>query len=460
MSSREPRHRAPKLSPVPSNRLGSDERLLLELLSRPPGLARRPLRSRLRLAALVALAALALGALFVAGRTALALYTIRRNVAAMRLPTADAHRPTNAAIVPLAPARSPVVPTAVAVAGSVPVAVAPAPTAGARVPVPSTPPTAAPQNPAPPGMNRSAPTLTPVPRQLGDVGAPNAAVWELPRPTVPLIVDRPPAAGQAMTVLLLGIDRRPGETEPARSDTVIVARIDPERRRVALLSLPRDLIVDIPGYGRARINAASVYGELYPQLGGGVELMRRTVGNLLGIPIDYVVHIDFGGFIGAIDAIGGVDIDVENELYDPAYPTMDYGYMVAHFLPGPQHMDGQTALIYSRIRHMDTIWHRNRRQQQVLLGVLRRVREQNPLERVQAVASLTTALRDYVHTDLPIEQMIGLAWALRDIAPESVELYALDESGVSELVDPNDPYAEFAVPGALESLTWQLMNGP
>jgi LCP family protein required for cell wall assembly len=273
-------------------------------------------------------------------------------------------------------------------------------------------------------------------------------------------VEQAPGAGDAITVLLLGVDRRPGETGPARADSITVVRVDPARGRVALLSLPRDLIVYIPGYGRARINAASVYGELYPQLGGGVDLARQTVSGLLGIPIDYVVHIDFAGFIGAIDALGGVDIDVAQELYDAAYPTMDYGYMVAHFLPGPQHMDGATALIYSRMRHMDSNYARNQRQQQVMLAALRRLREQSAFDRVQTVASLTTALRDYVQTDLPLERIVGLGWALRDLAPEAVERYALDGGMVAEGVAPGDPYATYLVPGAIESLVSQLLNGP
>jgi LCP family protein required for cell wall assembly len=268
-----------------------------------------------------------------------------------------------------------------------------------------------------------------------------------------------PGAGQPVTVLLLGVDRRPDEPGPSRSDAIIVLRIDPARQRVAMLSLPRDLIVDIPGYGYARINAASVYGELYPELGGGVELERQTVSNLLGIPIDYVVLVDFNGFIGAIDALGGIDVDVEKELYDPEYPTMDYGYMEAYFPPGPTHMDGATALIYSRVRHMDTIWDRARRQQQVLIAVVQRVRQRNPIESIQSVAALTTALRDYVQTDMPIDRIVDLAWALRAIAPESVERYNLDGSMISENAGSDDPYAEYALPGVIESLTQQLMNG-
>jgi polyisoprenyl-teichoic acid--peptidoglycan teichoic acid transferase len=269
-----------------------------------------------------------------------------------------------------------------------------------------------------------------------------------------------PGAGQPVTVLLLGVDRRPDETGPSRSDAIIVLRIDPARQRVAMLSLPRDLIVAIPGYGRARINAASVYGDLYPELGGGVELERKTVSNVLGIPIDHIVNVDFNGFIGAIDALGGIDVDVEKELYDPEYPTMDYGYMEVHFLPGATHMDGASALIYSRVRHMDTIWDRARRQQQVLTAVLQRIRQQNPVESVQSVAALTTALRDYVQTSMPVDRMVGLAWALRDVAPESVEHYNLDGSMIAENVDPGDPYAEYALPGMIESLTQKLINGP
>jgi LCP family protein required for cell wall assembly len=458
MSSRDPRSKAHPRTRAASQR-ERDELLLRKLLAQPPApghFAPSAARRRLRFAVLGVLAVLALGALLVAGRTALALYTIQQNVAAMRLPTAGAARPTSAAIVPLAAARP-------GTGGSQtrpdrPTTAPPTTVAQATAPAPAPP--ATPSEPtAPPAPSQAEPTLTPVPRQLGDVGAP-AVAWGRPRPTVPMVVDQPPGAGQALTLLLLGIDRRPDETGPARSDAIIVARIDPERRRVALLSLPRDLIVDIPGYGRARINAASVYGELYPQLGGGVELERKTVSNLLGIPIDYVAQIDFSGFTSAVDAIGGVDITVEKELYDPEYPTMDYGYMEARFLPGPQHMDGATALIYSRIRHMDTIWDRNRRQQQVLLAIARRVREQNPLAQVQSLASLTTALRDYIQTDLPMERMVGLAWALRDLAPESVELYALDGNMIAENVDSSDPYAEYALPGAIESLTARLMNGP
>ena len=260
-----------------------------------------------------------------------------------------------------------------------------------------------------------------------------------------------------MNILLLGSDRRPDESAPSRTDAVIIARVDPERHRIALLSLPRDLMVKIPGYGETRINAAKVWGETYGEPGGGVALARKTVEHLLGVPIDYVIYIDFEGFIGAIDAAGGIIVDVPKELYDPQFPTMDYGYTVAHFLPGPQHMDGATALMYSRIRHSDSDFARMRRQQQVLAGVLASLRDQNVFESIERIDEVTAALRDYVRTDIPEERVLGLAWALRDITPDQIEHYLLDENMVTFGVG-SDRWAEVALPGAIDELVAQLIG--
>ncbi|MBO9325220.1 MAG: LCP family protein [Roseiflexus sp.] len=300
------------------------------------------------------------------------------------------------------------------------------------------------------------PTITPIP--LRPDYRPGASTPALaPLPTLSAGYQRTLPAGQAITVLLLGLDRRPGETFPSRADAIIVARIEPERQRVALLSLPRDLVVPIPGWGWSRINAAMVYGELNPALGGGIALTRRTVSEFLSIPIDYTVIVDFTGFIGAIDAIGGVTINVPVELYDPNYPTMDYRYTVAHFRPGVQHMDGARALMYARIRHMDSDWERMKRQQTVIIAALNQVRERNALEQVESIAALTSALRGFVITDIPETQLLGLAWAFRDFAPDQVERYALDASSVS-IGAPGDPYAQYALPGAIERLRAQLLG--
>ncbi|MFQ3630598.1 LCP family protein [Roseiflexus sp.] len=300
------------------------------------------------------------------------------------------------------------------------------------------------------------PTITPIPlRPDYRPGAPTPPL--VPLPTLSGDPQRAPPPGTAINVLLLGIDRRPGETFPARADAIIVVRIEPEHRRIALLSLPRDLVAPIPGWGWSRINAAMVYGELNPALGGGVALTRRTISELLSIPIDYTVTIDFTGFIGAIDAIGGVTIDVPVELYDPLYPTMDYRYTIAHFRPGVQHMDGERALMYARIRHMDSDWERMKRQQAVIVAALAQVRERNAIGRLESIAASMTALRGYVTTDIPETQLLGLAWAFRDFTPDQIERYTFDANYIS-IGAPDDPYAQYALPGAIDDVRSRLLG--
>jgi polyisoprenyl-teichoic acid--peptidoglycan teichoic acid transferase len=360
------------------------------------------------------LAAFLLAVVIIVGGAALSIFNIHRNVQAMIVPTANAQT-------------SP--------ATGVP-AVQAAPVATALI----------------------EPTLTLLPTQIPPTATlPQPSVTPIPTALPPTPTPPAPPAGGPITVLLLGTDERPGETGPARTDAIIIARIDPHSGRVALLSLPRDLWVEIPGYGYARLNAANVWGIIYNAPEGGLGLVQKTVSNLLGIPIDYTIHINFQGFIGAIDALGGVTVDVPKELYDDEFPTMDYGYTVAHFLPGPQQMDGATALMYSRIRHPDSDFERMRRQQAVVVAAMARIREQNPLQSLKSLEDVTAALRAHVQTDLPEDRMIGLAWALRNFSPDHVERYLLDENSVSFGIG-DDRWAEVADPSAIEALARQLIG--
>ncbi|NJM07977.1 LCP family protein [Candidatus Gracilibacteria bacterium] len=272
-------------------------------------------------------------------------------------------------------------------------------------------------------------------------------------PTVVL----PQLAAGVTTILIVGVDERPGESDPSRTDAIAVVRLDSAQQRVALLSLPRDLIVNIPNFGYDRINAANVYGELNSYPGGGIELTRATVENLLGISIDHVVRVNFQGFIGAIDAIGGVTIDVEQEIYDPQYPTMDYGYQEVYFAPGPQAMDGATALIYGRVRHSDNDFERMKRQQAIGVAALDTVRNLAPLDQINSLAAVMTALRGYILTDLSEEQMASLAWTYRNLSPSAVERYTLGVDMVS-IGAPGDPYAQFPLPGTIAQLVRQFVG--
>jgi LCP family protein required for cell wall assembly len=151
------------------------------------------------------------------------------------------------------------------------------------------------------------------------------------------------------TILVIGTDggRAPGRGDANRSDSMLLVRVDPETHRVAYLSIPRDLQVEIPGYGTSKINAANQIG--------GPALTLATVKALTGLPIDHVLVVDFDGFRELIDAVGGIEVNVpkailSNRFDCPYKPARCANWDGWRFEKGTQHMDGRRALVYSRIR--------------------------------------------------------------------------------------------------------------
>jgi polyisoprenyl-teichoic acid--peptidoglycan teichoic acid transferase len=151
------------------------------------------------------------------------------------------------------------------------------------------------------------------------------------------------------TILVIGTDggKAPGRQDARRSDSLLLIRTEPSRHRISYLSIPRDLRVDIPGYGSGKINAANQFG--------GPALTIATVRALTGLKIDHVVVFDFDGFRELIDAIGGVEIDVPRRIQSNAFdcpykPARCQTWDGWRFAKGKQHMDGRRALVYSRIR--------------------------------------------------------------------------------------------------------------
>lgn len=145
-----------------------------------------------------------------------------------------------------------------------------------------------------------------------------------------------------ITVVIMGLTQR--TTEPARTDTLLVMDIDPAHHHVNMLSVPRDLWVDIPGYGQGKL--------AIPYEVGGPRLAAYTLERDLGIPVDYSVALTFRNFIKIVNAMGGVTVNVPQELKDPTYPCLvGYDYCPIDIKPGVQHMDGRTALEFVRERH-------------------------------------------------------------------------------------------------------------
>ena len=214
-------------------------------------------------------------------------------------------------------------------------------------------------------------------------------------------------------LLLLGTDAGPGkgrERGNARTDSIMVVRTDPGENRVALLSIPRDLRVVIPGRGADKVNAAYAYG--------GPALTIKTVELLTGLGIDHVAVVDFRRFSEVVDALGGVTVTVPREIlsnrFDCPYKTRAecQRWEGWHFQKGTRKLDGKRALIYARIRKnqldpSETDFARARRQQQIVQAI------GDEAVSVRTFARLPFIGDDLVKplaTDLTAGELTQLAW--------------------------------------------------
>lgn len=218
------------------------------------------------------------------------------------------------------------------------------------------------------------------PVAMGDTGAnPGEARTALPR-----------------VVLLIGVDARK-DTEPSRSDTIMLAFLDEDSRRVDILSIPRDTYVRIPGHGSDKINAAHALG--------GPELLMETINTFLGTRVTKYVELDFHGFEKIVDTLGGVYIDVDKRMY---YPEEGIDLK-----PGYQHLNGHDALSYVRFRNdPEGDITRIGRQQKFLKAMLDQALK---LSTIPKIPSLVSDLSKYVKTNLTAKEMLALALFLKDV---------------------------------------------
>ena len=202
------------------------------------------------------------------------------------------------------------------------------------------------------------------------------------------------------TVMIMGIDERGDDV--GRSDTLMIATLDPKKHQAALLSIPRDTRVKIKGNGFDKINAAYAYG--------GYKLTQDTVENFLGTPMDHYVLINIQAFQRIIDAIGGVDIDVEKRMFYED-PWDDDGGLVIDLYPGEQHMDGKTAITYVRYRDEEGDIGRIERQQKFMKAVMDKVTSPSIIPDLPAVIR---EVLSSVKTDLSFRQLLELAGSLKE----------------------------------------------
>lgn len=242
------------------------------------------------------------------------------------------------------------------------------------------------------------------------------------RPASVLVPLPPPFPGvERLRIMLIGADERKGDV--GRSDTLMILQVNPTLGRATLLSLPRDLRVEIPGHGHNKINAAYAFG--------GPELSKQTVEQLLGITLDGHVKVNIDGFVKAVDTLGGVDLtveDVEGKGRGMNYDCPGDG-LVIHLRPGPQHLTGYKAMGYVRYRHSNipgcggTDFDRAARQQKLLKALLvQKLRVTN----IPALAKAGKQVFDCVKTTLSWRQMFDLMRLMRELQPGDLKTVTLE----------------------------------
>ncbi len=199
----------------------------------------------------------------------------------------------------------------------------------------------------------------------------------------------------ALDIVVMGLDSRGNEGAVTRTDSVIVVGVQPSNLTINLLSIPRDIFINTPGYGLQRINTINVLGEL-DESGSGPQLLSDAIEMSFGIGTDRYMRLDFQAFTSLVDAVGGITIDVPYLVVDNMFPTADYGIMSVRFEEGRQQMNGETALIYARTRHQDDDYRRAERQQQVVNALSRKL--VNPLNWLPA----WIAIQQHTETNLNI----------------------------------------------------------
>lgn len=254
------------------------------------------------------------------------------------------------------------------------------------------------------------------------------------------VQDAAPVAVGRITVLVVGVDARPGQSVAQHlTDSIIVLSLNPQTGSAGMLSIPRDLKVRPSALNSdVKINMVHPIGEARGVPGGGPILLRDAVSELIGYPIDYYVRVNFEGFMQIVDLVGGIDIDVPTAINDPEYPDHNYGYDPLYIPAGRQHMDGTLALKYARTRKADNDYMRAARQQQVIMAIKDKVLQPGQLESLlPRLPRLAIAMANSVQTDMPIDKAIALARSVEKVDLDNVTRVVIDTK--MGQVDVNDP---------------------
>ena len=237
-----------------------------------------------------------------------------------------------------------------------------------------------------------------------------------------------------INALILGIGGA-GHDGPNLTDTMILVSYQPSTKKVALISIPRDLDVNVAGYNDVKINAINAYAE-ERQKGSGAAETAKAVSEVLDQPISYWVRIDFSGFEKAINTLGGVDVTVDRSFVDQNFPVGDGSDLVktVSFAAGLQHMDGATALTFARSRHGSngeaSDFARSKRQEKIIIALRDKLLSAGTLLNPITVQSLFSTFRGSVATTLPAWEVVRMTNDFSGIKTSDIQTSVMSDANV------------------------------
>jgi len=255
-----------------------------------------------------------------------------------------------------------------------------------------------------------------------------------------------------ITMLVMGLDYRDWEAgEVPRTDTMILLTVDPLTKTAGMLSIPRDMWVNIPGFDYGKINTAYYLGETYKLPGGGPALAMKTVENFLGVPIDYYAQVDFMAFVKFIDEIGGLDINVLDEIRVSRIGSSEESYVLHE---GVQNLDGMETLGYARSRYTSGgDFDRAARQQQVIMAIREQIVTFDMLPTLIAKSPiLYQELSSGIRTNLSLQQVIQLAVLGTQINAKQIKQIVIPPDVVYESTSPDGLAILIPIPDEIREL--------
>lgn len=246
-----------------------------------------------------------------------------------------------------------------------------------------------------------------------------------------------------INILLIGVGGEKHSKGGNLADTIIIVSVDPANKKVAMLSIPRDLQVTLPKplVGIEKINAVHALGEKESKKipGGGPELLKKSVSTILDLPIHYFIRVDFDGLKKIVDTLGGIKVNVEKPINDPLYPAPNLvDYQPFYLKAGVQNLNGDIALRYARSRQTTSDFDRAKRQQNVLVGIKEKSLSAGVLSNPKKVFELINTLGKHIKTDLQVVEMERLLTILKDVEASSIISKVLDNGLDGPLMSTNN----------------------